>query len=628
MIILFFVCQGCLKTTTEIPVTMSLSTDSLIFSSSGGQKSFIVESNVSKWTVSCNVSSWLTFSPDSGSRKGSVTVTVTPNTGTSSKSAVITVSGTGVTNQKIDVAIGSAAPTLSLSPSSLIFAASGEAKSFTVTSNISWALISRNDGGQSWLTLSRSAGSNSDSIGVTTVSLTANANTGLSPREAKIAAYGNGVDTAYLAVTQAAVTNLSVSTSALNFSSDSERKDFTIASNASWTVASNQFWCTVQPGAGAGNGTITVSVTENTTTTSRQAMLTVTSGNLSERITINQEGSGATGGSTEFGNDIQAAGGFGGGDGTLGAPYLIYNAQQLKRWVDNYNFYRNSCFMLMSNIQVSANEWRPINDFAGNFDGGGHTISGTLKSNRDNFFGFFASLANGARVSNLKITATIINEGAFTSSSEPFAYTGAIAGISANATISNCDITGSVTGGMASIKYTGGVLGAGSENDVIQDCMVSGKISGGKATGANGLSSTGGIAGRALGVIINCTVSSSAQISGGENDASSHTGGIAGQNNSRIANCTNHAPVTGGLYVGGLVGSNDGVIHTSLNNGNLSGIIAFTGGLAGSNNNYTNVHIYDCCSNSGFVCGSTAHPNNQIGTGKGVEPCPDKHTKR
>ena len=602
---------------------MFLSTYSLYFPSSGGQQSFSVESNTNKWTVSSNVSSWLTFSPETGEGNGSVTVTVAPNTETNAKPATITVSGTGVTDQKLEVTVNRAAPTLTLSPASLNFDAAEGNKTFTVTSNISWSLSRMTDDARSWITLSRSSLTINGSTVETTVTLNAKANKSSSPREAKIAAFGtNGsVDTTYLIVTQAGVI-LSASMSYMNFSSYSEQNDFTIVSNTSWEITSNQAWCTVQPASGADNRSITVSVTENTNTTSRQATLSITAGDINEQVTIYQEGRGVE---SEFGNGIVAASSFGGGNGTENEPYLIYNAQELKKWVDDDANYHNSWFKLMNNIQVTANEWAPINAFGGHFDGGGHTISGSMRSDRFKFFGFFGSLSKGAHVSNLKIAASVYNDGDFSSSSESYVYTGAIAGISSNATISDCEIYGSVTGGIALLKFTGGVLGVGSNDDVIQNCTVTGKIFGGNTVGTNVTSTTGGIAGRIMGEIINCTVLSTAQIISDVNDVSSYTGGIAGQNNNNIANCTNHAIVTGGLYVGGLVGSNYGVIHSSLNDGNISGSYDNSGGLAGLNNNYSYVHIYECCTNKGYVRGYTANQNNRIGVGKGVDPCPNNH---
>ena len=473
-----------------------------------------------------------------------------------------------------------------------------------------------------------------------------------------------------------------------------------------------------------------------------------------------------------FSNGITPAKSYRGGDGTINNPYLIANAQQLKKLVDdvNNNPYAslNIHFKLTTDIQVTADEWIPIGHentsngdnkifapFMGIFDGNGHTISGTLKSDKYNFFGFFGRVAGGSRISNLTIAATIRNE----CRSEPSdwwqnsacSFTGAICGYTQNEEIiSNCHVTGTVTGGIGDICSTGGVIGYGGAT--IQNCHVSNNVTGGKNYDEKlgfCYSNTGGIAGTNSGEITNCTVS--ATITGTNTENSSYTGGIAGNNYalitncqttglvmgsgkfsttggivgenywyplwidndafiiSTIYNCTNNARVTGGgggstgssttggiagnnrsdiinctvsatgtvtggssfdsntggiagcnvvmdkaegyytigeiihctnnaaitgknaaMYneVGGLVGKNYGVIHTSLNTGNISGGYN-NGGLAGVNSYvYDLTHIYSCCTNSGTVNGQAANVNNQISDGKAVEPCPDGHPKR
>ena len=67
-----------------------------------------------------------------------------------------------------------------------------------------------------------------------------------------------------------------------------EQHSFTINSNVEWTIVSDQNWCTVQPLSGNGNRDITVSVSENNTGTLRTATLTITAGNQSRQVTVEQ----------------------------------------------------------------------------------------------------------------------------------------------------------------------------------------------------------------------------------------------------------------------------------------------------------------------------------------------------
>ena len=80
LLTLGILCTGCLTSTTEIPITIELSTDAMNFQFSGGQQIFTITSNTISWAVSSDAPSWLTVSTSSGANNGSVTVTANPNT--------------------------------------------------------------------------------------------------------------------------------------------------------------------------------------------------------------------------------------------------------------------------------------------------------------------------------------------------------------------------------------------------------------------------------------------------------------------------------------------------------------------------------------------------------------------
>ncbi|MDR2232947.1 MAG: Ig-like domain-containing protein [Tannerella sp.] len=179
------------ETITEVPVEMSLSTSSMDFPDSGGEMSLIIISNTITWAVNSNASSWLTITPESGSKDGTVTLTASANTGTTERTATVTVKPTGTQAQTITVK-------------------------------------------------------------------------------------------------QSPLQNISVSTTSLSFSASAGQQQFTIASNAAWTITSNQPWCTVQPASGNVNRVIAVSVSGNTSTSNRNATLTVTTGSKSQQVNIEQ----------------------------------------------------------------------------------------------------------------------------------------------------------------------------------------------------------------------------------------------------------------------------------------------------------------------------------------------------
>ena len=96
------VSKGCLRSTTEIAITLSLSTDSMNFSNMGGEQSFSIETNTISWNISSDAS-WLTVSPSSGSGNRDVTVTTTAHAALTQRTATISVTGSDVQKQTIAV---------------------------------------------------------------------------------------------------------------------------------------------------------------------------------------------------------------------------------------------------------------------------------------------------------------------------------------------------------------------------------------------------------------------------------------------------------------------------------------------------------------------------------------------
>jgi len=443
--------------------------------------------------------------------------------------------------------------------------------------------------------------------------------------------------------------------------------------NTAWSIASNQDWCTLQPTSGNGSKEITVSVTENTTGAFRTATLSITSKDQSLQINVEQQSR-----QVEFGNGITAASSFGGGDGTQASPYLISEAEHLKKLVDDVNMsqsYSGTYFRLTTNIQITADEWIPIgiwSTFSGIFDGNGNTISGVMRSSQYLYFGFFGLIEN-SQISNLTIAATVENK------SSGYSSTGAIVGrATGNNTISKCNISGSVTvfssysesftGGLAGYYYgriqdcsvsgyvtgnnyiTGGIAGeyhSEMPTHAITNCTVSGEVTGraralggivgnnnglisnctvsGTVTGRGGSYYTGGIVGVNDGNVTNCTLSASGTVVD-HTTSNAYIGGIAGYNGhtGTISDCTNQGTVIGdnasmGHTTGGLVGSNSGEIHTSLNAGRISGNPFSTGSLTGIGSENA---AYSCNTNTGSVNG--AHTDNEAAS----LPCPDNHEKR
>ena len=76
----------------------------------------------------------------------------------------------------------------------------------------------------------------------------------------------------------------------VTFDSESGSKTFELTSSTSWTVSSDQEWCSVTPTNGSGNVSLKVSVTNNTTSSTRTARITFKSGTNTKVITVTQTG--------------------------------------------------------------------------------------------------------------------------------------------------------------------------------------------------------------------------------------------------------------------------------------------------------------------------------------------------
>ena len=634
------ICSGCEADIVAVPITMDISETSLAFNNSNDwEKTFSVKTNTKEWKASSSDPSWLSVKQQTGGKNGEVTVTANPNTAFTKKEATITIKGIGIDTRTIRVTIDGAPVRLEVAATELNFPAAGGPRPFDIISNTGWTLgidtiydLICYDALDWWLAGWLTFSKDKDVMD-RTVTVTAAANPLIIKRTQTITVSGPpDVPPKTIRVTQDGVSNtpsLVVSRKTINFSASSlQEESFDITSNTKWTVKWDVDWffdmdCNpyMDRVDGKQNGKIRLSIASiNTSSTPRKATITVTGEGIQTPQYIEVTQAAAT--VNTFGNNIVAASSYGGGNGTQNAPYLINNAQQLKRLVNESNngiHYFNTYFKLMADIEVTANEWIPIGRstyFRGNFDGNGHYISGSLKSSRYAYFGFFGGLDAGARISNLTMNASVTND--YYSSSGRVA-TGAIAAIQfgASVIITNCAVNGTVKGGRGIFDFTGGILGRGQDNVLIQNCNVSNSITGNEVTG-------GIVAEMDRGEVSSCTINQHA-IRGDQ-----VVGGITGNNYyGLINNCTNFASVSNGVYVGGIVGHNYyGTIHTSLNTGAISGSTNTSGGLAGENNNTPTCHVYSCCTNRGTVNGQAANVNNQIGRGKAVETCPNGHTKR
>jgi hypothetical protein len=131
-------------------------------------------------------------------------------------------------------------------------------------------------------------------------------------------------------------------------------------------------------------------------------------------------------------------------------------------------------YRLVENVTLSpapanGSNWTAIGgttlatNFTGNFDGGGHTISGLSINNDSNLQGMFGHIGTGGTVRNLGLVDVNISGSG--------SNRGGIAGRASSAIISNSYVIGNVEGRGTTVAYIGGVVGRANASTV-SNCYV------------------------------------------------------------------------------------------------------------------------------------------------------------
>ncbi len=281
---------------------------------------------------------------------------------------------------------------------------------------------------------------------------------------------------------------------------------------------------------------------------------------------------------------------YGGGDGSESSPYIISTAAQLTELstqVSGGNTYAGKYFVMSADITWDASStFTPIGsssklNFAGTFNGAGHTITGlVLKGER--YTGLFGYIGTGGTVKNLKLANPT-----FTATNS---FGGIVAGmLSASGLIDSVTVTGaSYTSTNGS--YKGGLVGQSSAGSIVQHCSFSGN--------ATVSGSFGGIVGQNYGATKHCW-SDATIVCNTEQSTSTHLGGIASVvltlkgDTADVEDCYFTGNITGasGNNLGGIAGTfRTAHMLRCWNGGYLSGS-GYTGGLMGTYNNGT---VADC----------------------------------
>ena len=199
------------------------------------------------------------------------------------------------------------------------------------------------------------------------------------------------------------------------------------------------------------------------------------------------------------------------GEGTETDPYRITSAADLLCYLNNQPTYGmgGKHALLYTDIEINANNWgsKFITTILGIFDGGGHTISGTLTYNDAASFALFNNVQYGAVIKNLEVSANITCSGTFAYIGSP--EIGGIASrVESGGTITHCTYSGTLTVTTTFTErgniYIGGI--AGHNGGTISYCTFKGTINAGGASAPGG-KSVGAIAGYGSGTLTDNTES-------------------------------------------------------------------------------------------------------------------------
>ena len=228
----------------------------------------------------------------------------------------------------------------------------------------------------------------------------------------------------------------------------------------------------------------------------------------------------------------------------------VWNLTEFKAIVNNPAGH----YLLMTDLDISGEEWMPIcdsstNPFTGRFDGKGHTISGLTITTTRRYCGLFGFTSG--TIKNITLTDVDINVSGLTSDS----YVGAVVGC-IRGTVRGCKVSGSIVTASALSTldvYVGGICG--SEGNGAREVEISGNINNASVSGTRYV---GGICGY---ISHGC--------SGNRNSGNIHSdiyaGGIVGYlKGVSTSHCINTGNVTSPYYAAGIVGCVDRIVDPNI----------------------------------------------------------------
>jgi len=345
-----------------------------------------------------------------------------------------------------------------------------------------------------------------------------------------------------------------------------------------------------------------------------------------------------------------------GGIGTAAYPFLVSNETQLRQVGrggihDGFIWSLDAHYALMADIILvgdddgdpSNGNWTPIgcdvSPFLGTFEGNSHRITGLTYigdfssryigmfgvigewttsgqtpavrnlrldmvsisvPNNCNAIGGLVGQAWFAEITNCHVSGTvsggyetgglvgellsysIVADSSSSASVSGLRYVGGLIGNTHSSTVMQSFATGSVAGivdvsSSSAPQYIGGLIG-GTNSCIVQFCYATGNVYAMSDAGVGQSQAVGGLIGFNLGMVRLSHATGSVNAPDGDS-----IGGLVGSNFATVENSFAMGSVIGFVGVGGLVGNNGETISNSFTSGNVTGYIS-VGGIAGYSN--------------------------------------------
>lgn len=276
------------------------------------------------------------------------------------------------------------------------------------------------------------------------------------------------------------------------------------------------------------------------------------------------------------------------GSGTSGSPYIISTLNHLL-WISTNPDSWDKVFLQTSNIDASGTATWNSNSGWSLIGNGSNPFTGTYNGGGFTISGLAISRAEHVQgFFGATANASILN---LTLTDVSISITGdqqkcgALVAQNVNTIVSNCHASGTVKGD----DYVGGLIGLNSGvAAVISDCSFSGTVAR-YSYSYTGLYVGGLIGSNESGAQIQDSYASATV------DGKWYVGGLAGNNDaSSIDRCYSTGTIGGDYYIGGISGrnNNSSQINKSFSSSNVSAYTNIAGGLIGNNNGSTVSNSY------------------------------------